>query len=242
MSLGMFSIIPIPFPSWKDNLTHLMMPALPIVGAVIGGIWYAVARVLMFWDMPQMISAALLAICPYILTGFIHLDGYMDTCDAVLSRRDLEEKRRILKDSHAGAFSVICLVLYFMLAFSASYSLLETGENLVLLWIIPIVSRAGSAISLLSLKPMATKGYGYLFRQNARPIHRIFVITIVLLVGILSILFAGWDGPIVLLCTVCGYILAMLWAYRSLQGVSGDLAGFALTISELFGLFAIALI
>lgn len=242
MSMGMFCIIPIPFKSWDDTLAPLMMPTFPIVGAVIGGLWYAIAQLLMLWDVPLMITAALLAFCPYILTGFIHLDGYMDTCDAILSRRDLEEKRRILKDPHTGAFAVILLAMLFVLAFSVGYSLLDTGKNMICLWMIPIVSRAGSAISLLFLKPIAQKGYGYLFSQNSRPSHRAFVIITVLVTCLLAFLFTGWNGLVVLGSTILGYVLAMCWAYRSLGGVSGDLAGFALTISEFFGLFALALI
>lgn len=34
----------------------------------------------------------------------------MDCCDAILSRRDLRERQRILKDSTCGAFRVIALV------------------------------------------------------------------------------------------------------------------------------------
>lgn len=52
-----------------------------------------------------------------IITGMLHLDGFMDVCDAILSRRSKEEKLRILKDSATGAFAVIPLVILFFLQF-----------------------------------------------------------------------------------------------------------------------------
>mgnify|MGYP003392776405 FL=1 len=52
-----------------------------------------------------------MAVYPYLVTGFLHLDGFMDVTDAVKSWRDLERRREILKDSHVGSFAVINLVL-----------------------------------------------------------------------------------------------------------------------------------
>ncbi len=60
---------------------------------------------------PAPLRAVLLAAAPWLVTGFLHLDGYMDVCDALLSRRDLATRQKILKDSHCGAFAVICMVL-----------------------------------------------------------------------------------------------------------------------------------
>ena len=39
-----------------------------------------------------------------------------------------------------------------------------------------------------------------------------------------------------------GYTAAMAWAYHTLDGVSGDLAGYSLCIGELCGLAALAII
>ena len=47
-----------------------------------------------------------------LVTGGIHMDGYMDTMDALHSYGNREKKLEILKDSHIGAFAVIMTVLY----------------------------------------------------------------------------------------------------------------------------------
>lgn len=46
---------------------------------------------------------------PLIITGGFHVDGFMDTMDALHSYQPRERKLEILKDSHIGAFSVIKL-------------------------------------------------------------------------------------------------------------------------------------
>lgn len=54
-----------------------------------------------------------------LVTGGIHMDGYMDTMDALHSYGSREKKLEILKDSHIGAFAVIMTVLYVLIAAGA---------------------------------------------------------------------------------------------------------------------------
>ena len=93
MSWGMFCAIPCPLKLWSEDAKLLSVVFIPFIGAVIGLIWSACAVLLRLIGAPQLITAALLTICPYLLSGFIHLDGFMDCCDAILSRRDLAERQ-----------------------------------------------------------------------------------------------------------------------------------------------------
>lgn len=52
---------------------------------------------------------------PGSVTGGIHLDGLLDTADALSSYKTKEEKLEILKDSHAGAFAIIIGICWFVL-------------------------------------------------------------------------------------------------------------------------------
>ena len=54
---------------------------------------------------------------PVIITGGIHLDGFVDTMDAINSYQPIERKLEILKDSHIGAFALISCVTYFIISF-----------------------------------------------------------------------------------------------------------------------------
>ena len=93
MSWGMFTVIPCPYRGWKEEARGHMLVCLPIVGAIIGAIWFGVFAITGF--LPIYLRAVLITIVPWFLTGFMHLDGFMDVCDAVMSRRDLETRQKI---------------------------------------------------------------------------------------------------------------------------------------------------
>ena len=95
MAWGMFLAIPCPKKVWRESARRRMLACLPLVGCIVGGVW-ALCACLVQW-LPGPLAAALLAAAPWLATGFLHLDGFMDVCDAVMSRRDLETRRRILK-------------------------------------------------------------------------------------------------------------------------------------------------
>ena len=57
-------------------------------------------------------------IIPLVITGGFHVDGFMDTVDAIRSYRSKEEKLEILKDPHIGSFAVIKFVTAGLFAFA----------------------------------------------------------------------------------------------------------------------------
>jgi len=242
MSFGMFCAIPLPKHIWDDKCMNLMLPFFPLIGAIIGAMWWGLAELLTFSGIHIILVSAVLAIFPFFITGFLHLDGYMDTSDAVLSRRPLEDKLRILKDPHTGAFAVIMVAVLFILQFAAMYVAVENAEYFMLLIFISVIPRCCSALSNLCLKPMTQSGYGNMFRQNTGISHKLFLIFILLISIGLSFWFAWIYGLIVVASVISGYILAMAYAYKDFKGISGDLIGYSLVLSELCGLFAFAVI
>jgi adenosylcobinamide-GDP ribazoletransferase len=213
----------------------MMTACLPLVGAVIGVIWW-LAAALAGIIAPAPLAAAVIAAMPFLLTGFMHLDGFMDTSDAVLSWRPLEDRLRILKDSHTGAFAVVnlCVLMLFMYGASASV----TGRDLRILVLIPVISRCGSAFCVTTLRPLGHseyKGHG----GNAA--QRLAIIAVWFIAMITGFVWLG-KSAFVLLAETIAYALAMWYVVRILKGVSGDLAGYSLSISELCALIALALI
>ena len=58
---------------------------------------------LLSWLLPgSFLAAGILLAVPIFITGGIHMDGFMDTCDARASYGDREKKLAILKDTHTG--------------------------------------------------------------------------------------------------------------------------------------------
>ena len=241
MSFGMFCSIPQPAHLWDDRCANLVLPCFPLIGGIIGAMWWGIAKLLVLSGLHIMPASALVALVPFLASGFLHLDGFMDTSDAVLSRRPIDDKYRILKDPHTGSFSVIMLGVLFVLQFVCVYALIEKGKYFALLIIIPVISRCCAALSILCLKTMAQSAYANMFKQNTQMAHKIFVILIVLSSMGLSYFFAQISGLIVAASAIAGFSGAMAYAYRDLKGVSGDLAGFALVIGELYALAAMAI-
>jgi len=238
----MFCAIPQPFHLWDEACVNLVLPCFPIVGGITGALWWLFAELMIWSGIRITLAAAAAALFPFIVSGFIHLEGYMDTSDAVLSRRPIEDKLRILKDPHTGAFAVIMLAVLFVLWFAAVSVVVESGRSLALLAVIPVLSRCCAALSILRLKTLAQSSYANMFRQNTGALHVVFI-AIIAVAGIaLSFLFAGFRGLAVSAAVMAGYAAAMAFAYKDLKGVSGDLAGFALVIGELCGLAAMAVI
>ena len=242
MSLGMFCGIPLPFHIWDEDLTPVMVVLLPMVGLVIGVVWWAVGLLFIVLNPPIIFISAILAVTPFIISGFIHLDGYMDTSDALLSRRPMQDRLRILKDPHIGAFAVVMLAILFLLQFSAMYAVMETGRYLALLIAICVLSRGCSALSILVLRHMPESNYAALLGRRIEIRHKVFVIIIAVVAIAASIIYAGLSGFIVSAAVVAGYSLAMRVVYKSFNGVSGDLLGYSLVIGELCGLIALAVL
>jgi len=242
MALGMFCAIPLPFHLWDEKNMPAMIASLPLVGLVIGAIWWAIGLLLVTMNLPIMISAALLTLAPFFIAGFIHLDGYMDTSDALLSCRSLEDKLRILKDPRVGAFAVIMLAILFVLQFAAMYTVAENGRFLTSLIVISVLSRSCSALSIFVLRHMPESNYAAMLGQNIGGASKVFVIAVAFTAIFLSFLHSGVFGLIVALSVLLGYAAAMRVVYKDFNGVSGDLLGYSLVISELCGLIALALL
>lgn len=236
MCQSMFCAIPVP-QVWDEKAKDKMLLFLPVLGLEIGTIWAALAWLCRALALPGAVTALVLCVFPYIVTGFIHLDGYMDVTDAVKSWRDLQRRREILKDSHVGSFAVIGLVLLILAQFVFFLSAKE-GTPLGILALIPAVSRCGSALAVTALKPMTTSQYA---GRSGKPDH-IGVICgyLVIFLGAGFLLWGRY--AVVLLGGVAGYAMALLRGYRSLEGMNGDIAGYALTISELCAVAVYALL
>ena len=156
------------------------------------------------------------------------MTGVQTCARPILSRRDLATRQRILKDSHCGAFAVICMVLLAM----GQWSLFLAAESIVwqALLLIPAATRACAGLAVLGLRPMDTSQYAAMGASRGGSLAALAVL-LVLAAG-LPLWLWGSFAP---LAAAVGYGLAVWYGYRNLDGMSGDISGFALTIGELCG-------
>lgn len=237
MCQSMFCAIPCPVQLWDEDARGLMLPMLPLVGLEIGALWALIAWLTGLLCIPTLIRALVLALWPCLATGFLHLDGFMDVMDAVKSCRDLARRREILKDSHVGSFAVIgvCMLL---LAQFAVFASIPAEKNCLILLFLPAISRCGSALAVTGLPSMSTSQYA---AQKKPASHLIVISGMLCLFTALSFVFCGRLGFAVLGC-MAGYGLALRKGFRSLEGMNGDIAGYALTVGELCGVLVFALL
>jgi len=241
MALGMFVAIPLPFHIWDEKLTTIMVACFPLVGLLIGALWWGGLVLLTLPTFPVIIVAAILTVLPFWLAGFIHLDGYMDTSDAILSWRPLEDRLRILKDSLVGAFAVIMVVILFLLQFAAVFSIVDGGRFFALLIVICVLSRSLSVFCIFTLRHNEISHYVALIGDKKSSASIVFTAFVALAAFSFAVFYAGLTGVIVCLAVVVGYAFAMRKACKSMDGISGDLLGYAMVIGELCGLIGLAL-
>lgn len=234
MCQSMFCAIPFPWQGWEERARDRMLTCLPVIGLEIGLIWWGIGELCRLLPLPEPLRAAGLCAVPYLLTGFLHLDGFMDVTDAVRSCRPPERRREILKDSHVGSFAVIGVVLLIGLQGSACACLTGTG-TLGALAGIPVVSRCCSVLAIRLLPPMQSSQYVHRQKHWAPPA--------LMLAAAVGIGFLGSTAfGCCLLAVAAGFALALLRAYRSLGGMNGDISGYCISLSELAGVCALAMI
>ena len=237
MAWGMFLAVPCPYKKWDEKALDKMLVCLPVIGLIVGGLWALLAYLTNLLGFPTALTAALMTALPWAVTGFIHLDGFMDVCDAVLSRRDLETRQRILKDPHCGAFAVISLGLLMLASFAVLLSWEYSAAKLIPLALIPVAARACAGIAVLALKPMSTSQY-------SRERNKWLIIPLAVMLAaavILPVVFIGLGG-IAPATAAAAYWLFALYGKKQLGGMNGDISGFALTLGELVGIIILVFV
>ena len=236
MCQSMFCAIPAP-QLWNEQAKEKMLLFLPMVGLEIGALWAVLAWLCSLLNLPALVAGLILCAYPYIVTGFLHLDGFMDVTDAVKSWRDLERRREILKDSHVGSFAVIGIVLLVLAQFALFASVSAEADVRILIFI-PAVSRCCSSLAVTGLKPISTSQYA---DQKKPKVHLIILAVLLCSFLVAGFLLCGKYGFALAGCLI-GYGSALLRAYRSLDGMNGDISGYALTIGELCAVAVYALV
>lgn len=161
MAWGCFCWIPCPYKKWNEDDRTAMVAMLPLLGTCLGLITAAVLWAGSALGAVPLLVGAIVTAAYFVMTGFIHLDGFMDVADAVMPRHPrMEERVRILKDPHTGSFAAISMALM-LLVFAASAAALCQHLLLftVLLPVVLTISRCCSAVSVICCTPMQTSQY-----------------------------------------------------------------------------------
>ena len=238
MTQSMFCSLPFPCRAWDEKCRPYMLLFLPVVGLEIGVMWVLLDFVLKYFEISPFVYGLVMCAVPYLATGFMHLDGFMDVTDAIGSWRDLEKRRAILKDSHVGSFAVVWSTFLILAGFAMFASVPEGADRWVLLFV-PFVSRCCSALAVMNFKPMNTSQYA---GTSGYPKWHSWVLTGLIVGSVIGSFGLFGRYGIVLLAGLVGYALLLKKAYASLEGMNGDISGYCICISELCAVAAFALL
>ena len=160
----------------------------------------------------------------------------LDTADALASNGSRQKKLEILKDSRCGAFAVMACAGYLLLSFA-----LWAECRKDLLFILPAfpASRALSALAAVNLRPAREEGMlrSFTDEEGRKAVTAASLLWLALCLLLWSALAAVAASPAVLIAPALVLAAALPvyrhLAYRDFGGVTGDLAGAFLQLTEL---------
>ena len=233
-AFAMFSKIPTPMVDWNKENMKYMMCFFPFVGTAIGILIWLVGCVLgSHAQMEPFFLTVILTVIPVFVTGGIHVDGLLDTSDALSSWQERTRRLEILEDSHAGAFAIITACVYFIMWLGAWSQLQNDPEGICIMSIGFMMSRCLSGIGVITFPKARTDGTVAEFSRNASEIvaRNILTVMFVVLAGLMI-----WINPVLGVAAVISAILVFWWyhhmAMKYFGGTTGDLSGFFLCICE----------
>lgn len=243
IAFAMYSKVPMPRVDWEKRALSWALCFFPLVGAVIGAVlygWMALARYLGFGPL---FLAAFALLIPIALSGGIHLDGFCDTCDALSSHQTRERKLEILKDSHTGAFAIICCALYLLVFFACWSEVTAAGRAALVLALGPVLSRSLSGLFAVTLPNARGTGLLATFTDTMDTAKARGVMVIWVVVCAAAMLWLDlWTGGAALLGAGLACLYYRVMSQRQFGGVTGDLAGFFLQICELAMVLTVAVV
>lgn len=231
IAITTYTRLPAPQVEWSEESRREAMRIFPSIGFIIG-------VVLSFWlvfcerfEISSLLKGAVGTAIPLMITGGIHMDGFMDTADAMASWKSREERLEILKDSHVGAFAVIHCCLY-LLVMAGLLSEAKPEDSLPFLGCF-MLSRAASTLALTRLKHARKKSMLTDFEDEKQKQSVTWSCLLWIILSAVLLLEAGLPGWM----TMLGAGICFAWyrhrAYKHFGGVTGDLAGWYLQVTEL---------
>ena len=230
IAFSTYSRIPMPRAEWNEENKRYSMCFFPLSGLAVGLVLTAWLWICKLLKIGAFLQGSIAAILPLIVTGGIHMDGFMDTMDAMASWQTRERRLQILKDSHTGAFAVIGCAGYLLVS-AGLYSELNSIWPMLCVF---VISRCLSALTLNHLPKANLGGMLSGFAEAAKKRAVDIACGIYLLIcAVVFIILWKWIGLAIIatagICLLYYYHFAM----KHFGGVTGDLAGWFVQITEI---------
>lgn len=200
----------------------------PVVGLIIGFLLAGVYLGIEFISN-KMIATVVVVGFEVFITGGLHLDGLADTFDGLYSYRDKERMLEIMKDSRVGTNGVLVLIFSLVFKLVLIYSI-EMPVNLLI--VMPVLGRF-MVVFMSRISTYARKnGMGGFFIGKTTTPQLIIALFITLLVHIIQ--------PALLWVSLIVLVLMVVYRYHvylKIDGITGDILGAIVEMSEVLFLF-----
>lgn len=228
----MYSKIPVPQVEWKEENKRYAFCFFPLIGVVIGAVFLLWCHVCGRWHAGKVLFAVGGMLIPLVITGGIHLDGFLDVSDARSSYGTREKLLEIMSDSHIGAFAVIHLAALLLVQLGCLTEV-HTREQMFLIAIGFVASRALSGLAAVTFRGAKKDGTLQSFARPAYKNVTVAVLGTVALACAAGACIVNWRMGLVSIATGAGtFLYYRIFSYRRFGGITGDLAGYFLQIFE----------
>lgn len=242
VAFSLYSAIPVPQVEWEKKTMRWALSFLPLIGLVIGGLewlWFAFCK---HFGAAALFYTVVAALIPLSVSGGIHLDGLCDTCDALCSFGDREKRLAILKDPHVGAFGPMWLMAFLLAETACFAQIYQTPRLLPLVLFGFACARAAGGRKIVTAPCAKDSGLAHIFAENSD--KRAVAVTMLAELAALWIVLAALmrGAALVYILLLTGWdMLHRRIIYRVFGGITGDLAGFYISVGELLALGSAAL-
>ena len=262
-AIGFLTILPLA-PRNAPNLMASARGWFPLVGLLLGLIlagvdilstlilgagssgWYGYAPFEVTYPVlpPNytiLLWSVFLVVILVALTRALHLDGFMDSCDALLGGFDRERRLEILRDPNVGAFAVIglvCLLLIKVLAIAglppeiAGLPTEGWSVRIPMLLLFPCLSRWAMLLTMELYPYVRSDGIGTAFFDGEQRRVKWQLILGFAFTIVISVALAGMVGIVLLAAASAVAWGIAAWATRLLGGVTGDIYGAVNELTE----------
>ena len=219
IAFSMYSRIPMPRMDWTEERMRYALCFFPLIGAVIGAVEIATFALCEILGAGVLFRTCLLTAVPLLITGGIHMDGYLDVTDARHSYGEREKKLAILKDPHTGAFAIIGLGLYLLL-YAGSVSEFVGAD----VWLLPgalMLERACSGYSVVAFPKAKKDGLAAEFSRSAETkVVRVSMAVLAVLAISWMIYWGHLRGALAALTALATFVCYYRFSMREFGGIS----------------------
>ncbi|MDE1570348.1 adenosylcobinamide-GDP ribazoletransferase [Aquabacter sp. P-9] len=211
--------------------------AVPLAGAVIGGLGGLVLALGLLLKLPALPAAALAVTAMVLMTGAFHEDGLADTADGFGGGRDRAHRLDIMRDSRIGTFGAAALVLSLLLRVSAIDALVVLAgpwRTIAILAAAGAASRAAGIALLEILEPARADGASTAAGRPGPEGLIAAALSAAILVALLLVPTLGIRATFVgLLAPVAALFVMARLSNAKIGGQTGDVAGATQQVAEI---------